>query len=391
LNPLKQYGKSLHLNIKGKISLTNLTVPEIFSGYIPILDALRGVSILFVVFSHVAFSNNSPVWLNRLGNFIKVGNLGVQIFFFISGFLITGLLLKEKVKFGEINLRMFYWRRFLRIFPVFYIFLLFVFIASCTKFSTPIDSKSFLGPLLYISNFTYGEYNAGWFLGHSWSLSIEEQFYFIWPFLLVFFSNFRNIYFYLFLIAHILIKVIYYKNPMIGRILLGPFMEYAPLLLSGAILAFISFTNSDILKRALKKIKLSFNFIFFIVILFVEYLSGHGKFAIILLPFGKVITSTALFFILGYILFVSNKLKTLLKNGVLIFIGKVSYSWYIWQEIFLTQSKDYFFSANFSILNIFPYNIICSFVVAVLSYFIVEKYFLQFKYSLNKSGVLLTK
>lgn len=379
---------SLNYLLKGQISLKKLSIPEIFKGYIPVLDGLRGVSILFVVFSHVVHSNNSPKWLMNVGNFLTVGNLGVQIFFFISGFLITGLLLKEKAKSNSINLYKFYWRRFLRIFPVFYFFLLFVFIASYTHFSVHIDNKSFIGPLCYISNFTYGEYGKGWFLGHSWSLSIEEQFYIIWPFLLLLVTGFKNLYFILFLIAHILIRVIYYKDPMIGRMLLGPFLEYAPLLLSGAILAFLSFTEKLNLIKLLNRLNQVFILIVFCIILFIEYLGGHGKFGIILLPFGKVITSTMLFFMVGYILFVSDILKTLLNNKGLLFIGKVSYSWYIWQQIFLTQRGNFYFSGDNSFLNIFPYNIIASFTVAVLSYFTVEKYFLQFKYSFNKSKTL---
>ena len=379
---------NLNFILKGQISLKKLAIPAIFQGYIPVLDGLRGISILFVVFSHVVHSNNSPNWLMNVGDIVTIGNLGVQIFFFISGFLITGLLLKEKAKSNSINLRTFYWRRFLRIFPVFYFFLLFVFIASYTHFSIHIDNKSFIGPLCYISNFTYGEYNAGWFLGHSWSLSIEEQFYILWPFLLLVVTGIKNIYFILFLFAHILIRVIYYKDPMIGRMLLGPFLEYAPLLLSGAILAFLSFTEKLNLIKLLNKLNQVFILIAFCIILFIEYLSGHGMFGIILLPFGKVITSIMLFFIIGHILFASEKLKTILSNKGLLFIGKISYSWYIWQQIFLAQSGNCFFSGEVSILNRFPYNIIASFTVAVLSYFTVEKYFLQYKYSFNKTRTL---
>src|SRR5438309_2549605 len=117
--------------------------PKIFSQHIKPLDGLRGLSILLVLFAHLWNSNGAPQWLFRLGDNVKVGLLGVEIFFFISGFLITGLLLKEFVDRGSVDLKAFYWRRFVRIFPVFYFFLLITFVLSRTV-ASPIPNRYFI-------------------------------------------------------------------------------------------------------------------------------------------------------------------------------------------------------------------------------------------------------
>src|SRR5262245_12713722 len=90
---------------------------------IPSLDGLRAVSISLVLLGHLAGTRHFfPA--AAIGRFGDIGNLGVRIFFVISGFLITHLALREHARTGAISLKAFYIRRFLRIFPAFYIFIL---------------------------------------------------------------------------------------------------------------------------------------------------------------------------------------------------------------------------------------------------------------------------
>src|SRR5579864_8130868 len=81
---------------------------------IPALDGLRGLAILLVVLDHYQLVSQNP----RIN--IELGSAGVTLFFVLSGFLITWLLLEENRKFGDVSLKSFYQRRFLRIFPAFY-------------------------------------------------------------------------------------------------------------------------------------------------------------------------------------------------------------------------------------------------------------------------------
>src|SRR5215469_13565941 len=135
---------------------------------IPSLDGLRAISISLVVVGHWAeLRYHSDI----AGAF---ANLGVRIFFIISGYLITTLLLKEHAKTSTIRLGGFYVRRAYRILPAAMAFMLPVFVI----FWRDLRWYHMAAAALYVTNF---DYTHPWFLGHLWSLSVEEQFYFLWP------------------------------------------------------------------------------------------------------------------------------------------------------------------------------------------------------------------
>lgn len=135
---------------------------------IPSLDGLRAISISLVVAGHWAeLRYHSDV----AGAF---ANLGVRIFFVISGYLITTLLLKEHAKTSTIGLREFYVRRAYRILPAAFAFMLPVFLI----FRHDLRWYHMAAATLYVTNFDFAH---PWFLGHLWSLSVQEQFYFLWP------------------------------------------------------------------------------------------------------------------------------------------------------------------------------------------------------------------
>lgn len=137
------------------------------------LDGMRAISILLVVTAHVVGA--VPVFWR-----LDCGNLGVRTFFLISGFLITALLINEHRKTGSISLRDFYVRRFLRIFPAYWAFVATMAILLGYGLVTAKWSE-FLPTLAYYSNYRHPD---GVF-GHTWSLSVEEQFYLLWPALVV--------------------------------------------------------------------------------------------------------------------------------------------------------------------------------------------------------------
>ena len=157
--------------------------PALVGGRIPSLDGLRAVAILIVITSHLTGGLYNLPFLGA-GNFqmnFVTGTLGVRIFFVISGFLITTLLRKEQVKTGGISLRQFYIRRALRILPASYAFLLVMAIATFLGI-VAIPRISFLASIFYFRNYVGND----WYTGHLWSLSVEEQFYLIWPAAIVF-------------------------------------------------------------------------------------------------------------------------------------------------------------------------------------------------------------
>ena len=134
---------------------------------IPSLDGLRAVSIATVVAAHLATAGFGPLFLR------PYAGSGVRMFFVISGYLITAILLKERNRTSTICLRRFYLRRAYRIFPAALFFMLTIFVV----YWRTLHWYEITIALLYVVNY----FPRPWVIGHLWSLSVEEQFYFLWP------------------------------------------------------------------------------------------------------------------------------------------------------------------------------------------------------------------
>jgi len=145
---------------------------------------MRAVAILVVMIYHLE-------WLMpQLHPYVKGGFLGVDIFFVLSGFLITSILLSEREKTGTIGLKNFYIRRCLRLIPAFWLFLIGIYFFGSyllPRFQASLvyGRNDFLYALTYSMNW-FSATNPGYDsnLNHSWSLAIEEQFYIIWSLVL---------------------------------------------------------------------------------------------------------------------------------------------------------------------------------------------------------------
>lgn len=155
-------------------------------GHIPALDGVRGTAALLVLAAH---------FHGLLG--IRNGGIGVDIFFVLSGFLITSLLAKEIDENGTIFFRRFYIRRMLRLAPALLLMVfLFAAIDLVLRLNDPVQVlKSAAVSLAYVQNIvrSYRLWNTIEF-GHTWSLAIEEQFYLVWPVLLLAFVRFGKSY-----------------------------------------------------------------------------------------------------------------------------------------------------------------------------------------------------
>jgi len=358
-------------------------IPDIFNSHIKPLDGLRGLSIILVIIAHTMHSSGVPSFFYAIDEDETFGSLGVNFFFFISGFLITGLMLKEYIRTGCISFKGFYWRRLIRIFPVFYFFLLFVYILSQSGIAAEINSKEFIPAMFYFSNFDT-PFNVTWFLGHSWSLSVEEQYYLIWPLVVVLFLKKRtNSYFFILVLYHIIARVISYKYGH-GNLFLNPFFTFIPYLLFGSLMSVYLFENEEKVISWFRR----WNNVVCVPILFLAafiltHFPAHAKFGKFFLPLGNVTIAFVVFIFFGLIMFGKNGFwRTFFSNSVIRFIGLVSYSWYIWQQIFLSRPGRPFF-IHMEVLNLFPYNVFCSFIAAVISFYTVEKLFLKLKYKLK--------
>ena len=165
------------------------------SAHMPGLDGIRGLAILLVMFSHfIVVGGNLGEGTHPLQRLLLSGYLGVDLFFVLSGFLITGILVDAKER--PYYFRTFYMRRALRIFPLYYGLLAIAYLS--VPLLSPQDAPVLTGAnspwwfWLYASNIGMAVKKAWlesptWIgLGHFWSLAVEEQFYMVWPFVVFF-------------------------------------------------------------------------------------------------------------------------------------------------------------------------------------------------------------
>jgi peptidoglycan/LPS O-acetylase OafA/YrhL len=176
-----------------------ISKPSAPQGYMRQLDGLRAIAVGIVLVHHLFNVDSLPIVLKH----IPYGYLGVRLFFVLSGFLITGILLRERsaVESGKITikyaLRQFYTRRFLRIFPLYYFVIAVTLVIGLEE-----TSEYWLSLITYTFNIELSL--QGWYptyLAHFWSLSVEEQYYIIWPWVILLVPRRRLIHVTLILIA----------------------------------------------------------------------------------------------------------------------------------------------------------------------------------------------
>jgi peptidoglycan/LPS O-acetylase OafA/YrhL len=355
---LKEHFDSFRKKLFAEIT----SVPEILqSSYLPGLDGLRAISVIIVVISHFLMN---PVWDKYLP-----GAIGVDIFFVISGFLITTLLLKEKVKMGNVSLKRFYIRRILRIFPVAYLYLFLLLILDYL-FNLHTTLRMFLTAGLYVGNFPI-QNSRNWQTAHFWSLAVEEQFYLLFPFILV-----KSINKYLCIVVLVLISlplIVIAAGFKLDNHILHKFILALTYLLGygtssiliGSIASILIF-KGIITINANKPYFLSF-VLFIIAVCLLDVLNWN--LLIYIFPF-----------LISYVIILNlsdnNFFSSILKNRIMIKIGVLSYSIYIWQQLF-THNQPW--KGYFKYSDSFLLNCILLFLIVYLSYTFYESKFLKLK------------
>lgn len=327
---------------------------------IPSLDGIRAICVLLVILAHSAsaWSGHSVNYLYPL----RDGGLGVAMFFVISGFLITHLLLRELNKTGKINVGEFYIRRAFRILPACYTFLAVIGILSLLHI-TPVDLYSFLSAVTYTWN--YNIHAEGLILGHLWSLSLEEQFYLLWPACLVLFRKTTCLWL---AVAAVLLSPI---SRVATYFLLPEWRGHTGMMLHtridtimvGCTLALV--LDMKLWNSFLRRInRLDVVMAAAIFVLFLNApLSNHYR-GVYRLTVGISLQGICCGILLLYATsHPQNPLGRILNHPILRHIGVISYSLYLWQQLFT-------FNERFST---FPWNVLIIFACAETSYFLVER------------------
>lgn len=330
-------------------------------GHRPALDGLRGIAVLSVLGMHT----------NHLFGFsvLPGGFLGVDIFFVLSGFLITSLLLEEYERSGDISLRRFYTRRALRLLPALTLFLITVFILSPyvlratesaqTRAAVPI-AFTYLTDIV-ISFFGKQELGA---LHHTWSLAVEEQFYLFWPItlcILLKLGKRQALFFTIGLILlSALLKGLLWNGPdTVPRTYYGPDVR-ADALMMGCLAA-----------MAMKWSNPRFKLLTIPAIALITVLILTASVFDSWLYFGML---TLIAFAIAVV--IVNELESKqLANPLLVWVGKLSYGIYLWHYFVFKAIGGWNAAPGTKLIIALPLTLLC----ATASYYLVERRFLELK------------
>ena len=325
---------------------------------IPSLDGLRAASILLVLFSH-ELGTRGFLAVHTVGPLIGLGNLGVRVFFVISGFLITTLLLEEKREFGSIHLGRFYVRRTMRIFPAFYVFVL-ALIALDALGWIALNPGDKLHALTYTSNYAA---DRSWYIGHTWSLAVEEQFYLLWPAILLLTGR-RGFAIALgfIVLAPVIRLAIWQINPTEASGVGYRFETIADSLAIGCLLA--DAAERLAAWRPYRALLESPLFVLVpLTVLAASCLGDHPRINIFV---GYSVMNVGFALCVHWsLLYSTGRIGRVLNHRAVVFVGVLSYSIYLWQQLFLNRYNPS--------LPGFPLNLIPVAGAALLSYYLIER------------------
>jgi peptidoglycan/LPS O-acetylase OafA/YrhL len=356
-----------------KLSAPITTVPEVLqTSYYPALDGLRGISILIVLLAH--FGINKYLYPHGL---LADSTTGVHIFFVISGFLITTLLLKEKLRNKSISLKYFYLRRILRILPVAYLFLLVLMVLN-NIFHLHITLLDFIQTACFVKNFPV---KSSHYTAHFWSLAVEEQFYLVFPFLLTLSIDW---YFFVALIIVITLPLGcmlgYYFPSIFGSFMLIRLCMYA--FWKGPVIILIGSVSSMLMFKHIIALKCRrINYWLGIILLLVAIIIRTPTFLCYTKYLSEYLSAIFVAFAIMFALQPGTLLSNILSNRLLMRIGVLSYSLYIWQQLFIGANawQPWMHALrNHPLWQLIVIRFVAIFSIAMCSY-VFEKQFLKMK------------
>jgi peptidoglycan/LPS O-acetylase OafA/YrhL len=340
--------------------------------YLPTLDGWRAVAILLVLIGHASYPFFEPTgllphpdWAEALA---ETAHFGVSIFFGLSGFLICTRLLQEQAQNGQINLGNFYIRRAFRILPPYFTYLFTLGVVAAFGLIA-INGLEWWSCFLFFRNYLNGR-NAGWYTAHFWSLAVEEHFYLIWPGLLVLLGTRRAKWG----AAAFAVSVAVWRS-----------FEYRHQLVQGAFpeVGYILYRTDIRLDGLLWGC---------VVALLFNIPAWRGRLSFWLSP-SRWFTLVGVFIVclwlkppyythyipllvpvilLGTVLHPDRAVGRLLETGPLMWLGRISYSLYIWQQLFVVGSTKVRV-ATWGPLQALPLNILVALAFAILSFYYIER------------------
>ncbi|MEO8662410.1 MAG: acyltransferase [Bryobacteraceae bacterium] len=323
---------------------------------IPSLDGLRGLLLLLVLQAHLAMSHFLPPWLRAS----PLGFAALTCFFVISGYLITRQLMKEQDKHGSVSLKSFYIKRAFRIFPVFLVYALSL-LALRAAGVVHVSNYEFFRASTFTMNYLDPPHRI---LEHLWSLSVEEQFYLIWPLLLVALTRRKAIY----VCAAVVILCPMFRalawDLNVNRTLIPRRFELiADCLAFGCLLALCeaSLRRSTLFRRVITDLGASLACCAMLATVLIERFRPETMIV------GRTIVSCGAAIVIMWLMNNPDRgFGILVNHPIPVFLGQISYSVYMWQQLFCMPTPGE------PILLRFPANIVATFLVGIPTYLLVE-------------------
>lgn len=345
--------------------------------YMPGLDGVRAVAVIAIIIYHL-----NPQWLSG-------GFLGVDTFFVISGYLITSLLLIEYHNTGKIELMSFWLRRVKRLIPAVLFLVMGVIVLSLIFMPTEIQKvrADSIAAIFYVSNWWYIMQNVDYFeqfavqpLKHLWSLAIEEQFYLVFPIVLLSLLSFirrlksiRIIFLILLVISMIAMMVLYVPNENVARVYFGTDTRIQTLLM-GVLLALVwpPFQLKAKVNRQMRTM-IDTAGVVGLAILFIcfKFVSETNS---ILYYGGFFLISTVTLLVIASSVHPSGYFAKFLGNKVFTFIGSRSYSLYLWHYPIIVLIHHQFVQGQIPPL-VYVVEILLMVLMAEFSYKFIEQPF----------------
>ena len=345
--------------------------------YIKGLDTVRAFAIILVILWHwfPRIPIDSPLgFIQHV--LIPTGEFGVNLFFVLSGYLITSILIKANAENTDklSILKNFIVRRALRIFPIYYLFIAFLFILTCTckDFEYPIYKDNVVYFLTYTTNFLVIKKREWIIFAHTWSLAIEEQFYLIWPVLLL---MIRKEWLKYLCIAFVFIAMI---SVFVYHYILK--IDFDPIFTTCCFDAFgigglYAYCQTDAVQLAKFKKYLRLAVPLAIAVYFAWKVVPYIGFTPKLNVFSRTVDSVISIWIIDLVVYNRSEWtrKYLLENKTLNMIGRVSYGIYLFHTAFPTLYNRFLINniiAAFPASEAFLHNGVVSFVLMLLGLYL---------------------
>lgn len=351
--------------------------------YFSALDGFRGLAAILILFFHSMFPIFSALWI------------GVPVFFVLSGFLITRILIQQKN--SENYLKTFYLKRSLRIFPIYYLALL---ISVVWGLLVHADLSKLPLFLVYLQNFSISnnvlpDYCNG-IMNHTWSLSAEEIFYLFWP-LLIFVTPLQKI---KALCISIGVSCLLFKfslftffyTDLSSQLLQLSLVGNMDALMAGSLLGFLSLKNDFFTKKVFPRKTFLLSLSMFVIVFSLNYLDvSDSKNVAIFKAALSVLTVLISFFLIWF--FSKENIKSFMhkffRTRFMQFTGKISYGIYLYHALVfgIAASCIYHFQIRINTVVLFLFEILITYLIATLSWYWIEKPILRlknkFRYSKN--------